>query len=171
MKLNIDSNNFMKALTFTLKWEGGLNDIKGDRGGITNWGLSDAADGSIDGMYYGKPIKDLTKEDAINAYWNRYWKASGCDKKALPEAIALFDASVNCGVKRGIRFAKGDVGWSIMVDRRVDYYVQLVKGNNDFQKFFKGWINRCVDLRKYCEIIENDSTDSSTTYKSEFRSK
>jgi hypothetical protein len=173
---------FIKAMEFTLPWEAGRDrngklradgGLVTDTGGVTKWGISDRADGVVDACYKGKPIKDLTLEDAFEIYKAWYWdvyitlKPINANLDNLPTslAVATFDAGVNCGPNRAVRWlgkaleAKSPT--KALNDLRGAYYFDLVSQDRiKFGPFFKGWNNRLVDLRKYCEVLEQEAQNS-----------
>jgi lysozyme family protein len=151
----------MQAMKFVAKWEGGWANDKADPGGKTNYGISDAGDGTIDGMIDldrdgdgdVKP-EDLTREQALQVYYKFYWLEAGCDKLKLPMAVVVFDTAVNCGTGRAEEFYDVSDTPKSYLGKRIDFYNRLVKKKPQLNKFHKGWINRVVDLRKYAEILE-----------------
>jgi len=76
-------------------WTGGRRGIGACRG--TNWGISAAAYPQLD-------IASLTLEQAQEIYRRDYWDRARCGN--LPPALALlvFDATVNNGASRAIRW-------------------------------------------------------------------
>lgn len=77
--------------------EGGYVDIPADRGGATNFGITEAvarANGYVGAM------RDLPRQQALDIYRHIYWQRPGFDRvAALSSAIAaeLFDTGVNMG--------------------------------------------------------------------------
>lgn len=108
-------DRFNEALTETLKNEGGYNDVQGDAGGATNFGISlrylkdlyksdDWVDLNGDGVIDAKDIKALSKEDAAKIYYKQFWQRQHCDLITHKEvAIKLFDMSVNMGLKQAAK--------------------------------------------------------------------
>lgn len=159
----MNDNNFTRAMKFVGKWEGFYSDDKTDPGGKTKYGISDAGDGTVDGLIDldrdgdgDVKAEDLTWEQALGIYWKFYWKAAGCDKMDAAMAVAVFDAAVNCGVGRATRWATDAPDTETVIKRRILFYSNLVKNNHSLNKYFKGWMNRVVDLRKYCEILSKE---------------
>ena len=149
------NNNFMKAMVFVKKWEGVFSDDSFDPGGKTKYGISDAGDGTIDGLVDGNiKVEELTLEQALQIYYDRYWLAVGADTQPLDWAVAMFDAAVNCGVYRAKDWAKNCDDTREYNERRRAYYYRLVVGNRKFGKYIHGWLNRLVDLNKYCDILK-----------------
>ena len=81
---------FNKAVEVVLAHEAGYVNHPADHGGPTNYGISSTHNPDID-------IEKLTRKDAIEIYWTRYW--SGNNYELLPErtAIKVFDLAVNMG--------------------------------------------------------------------------
>lgn len=163
--------NFNLALTFSLKWEGNYSFDKDDPGGETMLGITDRRDGlvdrkaDIDGDGDGDiPIKDLTLPEVSIIYKREYWDKCGCDKMDNRLAIVCFDSAVNCGVgrtrswldelakaKEKNHLVKDEARW--MIQRRTQYYLDLVKKKPALNKYIKGWLNRVNDLSKYVDIV------------------
>ena len=81
---------FEKAIEVVLEHEGGFVDHPDDKGGATNFGISERYNPGVD-------VANLTREAAIEIYWERYWEGKNYDR--LPErlAIKVFDLAVNMG--------------------------------------------------------------------------
>ena len=93
----IQSLNIDNMLTQLLKHEGGYVNHSADRGGETNWGVTIAV-ARANG--YTGPMRDMTKEQALDIYRKQYFFKPGFDKvMELSPAIAfeLFDTGVNMG--------------------------------------------------------------------------
>jgi lysozyme family protein len=154
-------SNLPQAFAFIAIWEwsnrkdGGYTNDASDPGGETKWGISKKAYPDID-------IKSLTKEEAFLIYERDYWLKAGCDKMEKALAIAVFDSAVNCGVgrtrswlveleKEKERNPQRSARW--MIQRRTQYYLDLVKRKPALNKYIKGWLNRVNDLSKYVDIV------------------
>lgn len=144
-------NNFVKGLEFIRKWEGGWSNDKLDPGGKTMWGITEAV---YLKHYPNNRIEDATPDEAANIYWEDYWLPSGAGEVPFYYGIVLFDTAVNCGVGRAKaldRIAKGDP--EAYINARIQFYTRVVEKNPPQKKFFKGWINRVTDLRKYVDVL------------------
>lgn len=153
-----------EAFNFIAKWEwsnredGGYTNDPTDPGGETKWGISKRAHPDID-------IKSLTKPEAMLIYKVDYWNKCGCDKMEKQLAMVCFDSAVNCGVGRtrswlaelNEKVKAGAVNESRaarwMIQRRTQYYLDLVKKKPALNKYIKGWLNRVGDLSKYIDIV------------------
>jgi lysozyme family protein len=80
-----------------LRREGGFVDHPDDRGGPTNFGITQA---TARAAGYAAAMRDLPRSTAADIYRKRYWLATGFDRvNALAPRIAaeLFDTGVNMG--------------------------------------------------------------------------
>jgi lysozyme family protein len=159
-------NSFTQAIKFTAKWEGGWADDKTDPGGKTSYGISDAGDGTIDGLIDldrdgdgDVAVEELTREEALDIYFKFYWLASGCNDIAaidLGFAVAVFDTAVNCGVSRAKRWLKQAKNVKQFLELRRLHYYAIIENNPSLAKFKKGWLNRLNDLHKYLDILSKE---------------
>ena len=164
-------SNLLKALRFTLKWEGGFSDDKVDPGGLTKYGISDKGDGTLDRLIDlerdGKgdiPVKELTREQAYKIYETFYWIPAGCEALPLAESVAVFDTAVNCGVARAKRWLREAKDLKEFLEKRRMHYYQLADDNPKFHKYINGWTNRLNDLRKYLDILAAEEHLPKGTY-------
>lgn len=172
------SYSFVKAIEFTLPWEtgkekdGSLRKDGGlitDTGGITKYGISDRGDGMVDGKFNGMEIKDLTVDQAMEIYKTKYWDiyislkpvSANLDNLPTALAVAVFDAGVNCGVAYSIRW----LGKALEAKnptkafndlRGARYYDLVTLDRAKYGPVMKGWTNRLTDLRKYCDVLEQN---------------
>lgn len=124
-------DNFQYALEQTLKHEGGYNEVKGDAGGATNYGISlrflkdlhktaHWVDFDKDGDIDAQDIKKLTKADASKIYYTEFWLKNKCDKIIdVNIAAKLFDMSVNMGCRQAARLIQSALklaGYDLTVD-------------------------------------------------------
>lgn len=154
-----------QAFAFIAIWEwgnrkdGGYTNDPVDPGGETKWGISKKSYPDID-------IKSLTKEEALIIYEKDYWLKIGADTMEKKLAIACFDSAVNCGVgrtrswlveleKEKEKNPQRSESWAArwMIQRRTQYYLDLVKKKPALNKYIKGWLNRVNDLSKYVDIV------------------
>jgi lysozyme family protein len=77
--------------------EGGYVNDPNDRGGETIWGITVAVARAFG---YSRPMREMTRDEALQIYRKRYWEQPGFDRLAqIDEALAerLFDIGVNMG--------------------------------------------------------------------------
>lgn len=81
---------FETAIAFVLAHEGGFVDHPDDAGGPTNFGISSHHNPDVD-------VRRLTREEAVEIYWTKYWDGHGFDLLPLEIAVKVFDLAVNLG--------------------------------------------------------------------------
>lgn len=96
-------DNFKMAVNLTLEKEGILSDNKDDAGGLTKYGISQAA-------YPGLDIANLSKEDAIKIYKRDYWDKAQCLELPYPLDVMVFDTAVNHGVIKAVKILQESLG-------------------------------------------------------------
>ncbi|MBZ6383139.1 glycoside hydrolase family 108 protein [Sphingomonas sanguinis] len=95
---------FEESAAHTLGIEGGYSDHPSDRGGATQWGITEAV-ARADG--YTGAMADLPKARALSIYRRLYWDRIGLDWIAAVDrdtAAELFDTAVNMGVGVAVTF-------------------------------------------------------------------
>lgn len=96
---------FEACLTYILKIEGGFVNRPEDKGGPTNFGITQATLSA----YRGKPVsvddvKNLTQPEASSIYEKNFWDAMNLDRvKSQKVALFLFDQGVNAGPQTAVR--------------------------------------------------------------------
>ena len=107
--------NFEIALQFLFPVEGGYVNNKNDKGGPTNMGVTQSTYNSYR-KKKGLPIqnvKNITQKEAINLYYEDYWKVSGADNiEDTNFAVLLFDTAVLHGPYAAKQFydkSNGDI--------------------------------------------------------------
>ncbi|CAB4138739.1 zliS Lysozyme family protein [uncultured Caudovirales phage] len=120
--MNIDN-----MLTQLLKHEGGYVNDPNDRGGETNWGVTIAV--ARDNGYQG-PMRDMTRDQALEIYRRQYFFKPGFDK-VMPHSAAiafeLFDTGVNMGPSVPSRWLQRSL--NALSRQGKDYATITVDGN------------------------------------------
>ena len=95
-----------------LKREGGYVSHPNDKGGATNFGITQKvfSDWLASNAQQYRSVKSLTEDEAIKIYFDLYWTNAKCD--LLPSSVVdiHFDASVNHGVGRAAKLLQGAAG-------------------------------------------------------------
>jgi hypothetical protein len=144
---------FLLCLDITLKFEGvpGKVDDPDDPGGRTAYGVTQKV---YTAFLKPKPSKDvwgISIEEVQAIYHRDYWLRVGAAFRPWPMPLLLFDAAVNHGVSRAIRFladSKGDP--RKYLDCRVAFYHAIVRHRPVSRKYLKGWLRRADTLRAKC---------------------
>jgi lysozyme family protein len=114
--------NFDTCLKWLYEHEGGLTNLKYDRGGLTNKGVTHEEYDHYRRLM-GQPLRSvefITYDEARDIFHTFYWKVLQC--QSLPSGMdnAIFDMGVNNGVvgaaKAAQRVANKLLGKSIVVD-------------------------------------------------------
>lgn len=160
---------FDEAVEFVLASEGGYGWDKHDPGGETNFGVTDRADGTVDGLVDinrdgvgDVSVKGMSRDQAKEVYREQYWKKL---PPGLPDQLAavVFDCAVNTGMSRTIRLLQKAVGvdddgkWGPVsaaalhalgekeailrfCTHRINYYHAL----STFETYGMGWTKRVI---------------------------
>lgn len=107
--------NLPACLNETLAYEGGYQEDKRDRGnangGATNRGITSKTLALSWGRAVTKQdVRDLTLGEATEIYEARYWRPVRGDELPYGLDLSTFDAGVNSGTSRGIKWLQAAVG-------------------------------------------------------------
>ena len=164
---------FEQALPFILRWEGGYVNHPNDRGGATNKGVTQRVYDSWRSQQGlgARDVRQLEDSEMDALYESGYWTPPKCNLLATPLDLVQFDAAVNMGPGRAVRFLQTAVGATpdgnfgpgtqqcladcdadaaliAYCNTREAFYKSLVAKNPTQQVFMKGWMNRLNALRK-----------------------
>lgn len=156
-----NDKNFEKIVELLFGLEGGYNNDPDDKGGATNYGVTqDTFDAwrKMNNLPLASVKNGLTKEEAKNIYYNMYWKESGADKYTDPrDAMALFDMAVTSGPTEAKRvFKQSNENFYEMLDNRQKYFDDIVKHNPSQRKWHEGWTNRLKTLENNANKMIQD---------------
>lgn len=144
---------FANCINFVLKWEGGKSNHPNDPGGRTNRGVTQKAYNQY-AQKQGLPQKDvweLSLPETIQFYYDEYWLIEW-EKLGPALAVCLLDTAINMGMSRALYFlSKCDGDYIKFLQLRLAKYKELVDKNPKLQVFYKGWMNRMTDLRRFAE--------------------
>lgn len=97
--------DFNIAIEKVFKNEGGYNNVKGDNGGATNFGLSLRFLQGIYPDWTEKQVKELTKEAALQIYKQFFWNRTRyCEISNQRIANYVLDCAVNHGPAQANKF-------------------------------------------------------------------
>lgn len=145
------TQKFLRCHAVTAVWEGGWSDHPSDPGGKTMYGVTEA-------VFHewlrkkGRPVRavrSITKEEALEIYFEGYWKPSGGPTLAAGVDLATYDASVNSGVSRGRGWLMASIGGTDhqTVKNICAKRLSFVQGLGNWKVFGKGWGNRIADIQ------------------------
>lgn len=179
-------DKFSVALSFVQKSEGGYSNHKNDRGGATNYGVTNTTfhDAQRLGIISKNivRVKDITKEDAEKIFKEMYWKKIHGDELPRDLSIAVFDMAILSSPERAVRTLQKALGLTPdgVIGPETMLAINNYKGNllddfliargafyrNDVRAhpkqacFLKGWLNRLKNLRKYIDSLPPAEAES-----------
>ena len=145
------TDRFRRAVDYLLALEGGYVDHGADRGGKTNFGISQRS-------YPTLNIARLTRDEAIQIYHRDFWTRLKCDD-ILPERIAgaLFDMGVNSGLGTAAKLLQRAVnasGKPLPVDGRIGPATLALVNSLPPDTLLEAFRREC--LAHYAAIIDRD---------------
>jgi lysozyme family protein len=163
------NDKFKKALTKTLGLEGGFSNHENDKGGPTNFGITESK--AREHGFKGS-MEDLTLNQASEIYYKDYWKKEFEDFGSLVSSF-LFDCCVNHGyggmssiLQRSINMlTKNNVKvdsyagkqtyssalklnqeklYVMLNSCRVQYFLNICEKNESQESFIFGWLKNRI---------------------------
>lgn len=168
-------SRFMYCFHKVLGHEGGFANHRYDRGGRTNYGVTQKT--------YDEFCRSVGREtcdvrdiamDEVELIYFRYWRDAGCDRLPEPLDLFVFDCAINSGVPRAIKLLQRALGvnddgiWgprtnyalevhighdrihelaNAYLDERLGWYDEIIERDPKQSVFAKGWVNRVENLR------------------------
>lgn len=98
-------SRFDECFKKVLNVEGGYSDHPSDKGGKTNYGITEATLNAAykTGLVKHNDIKKLTVDEAKTIYKANYWDKCKCDMLPVPLDYLVFDAAVNHGTGAAVK--------------------------------------------------------------------
>ena len=155
--------NYTDIIKATIQREGGYNNIEGDAGGETKFGITKKSYPTLD-------IANLTEEQAIEIYRKDFIEKVNLHFLTNEKIFAkVFDVGVNMNPARAIRFLQEVVGAKVdgvlgaetanlanssdeklVIDGvrklQILHYAKRVTNDQTQAKFMLGWVNRAYAL-------------------------
>jgi lysozyme family protein len=180
-----------KALEFTLKNEGGFSNHPADKGGPTNWGITQKRYSEFLGRSASaQDVKNMPRDHALKIYEKHYWNPLNLEKVSIQEvATCIFDMGVLCGTGTSAKRAQAVVG--VIQDGKIgpktldainecnpkffiedfadlskQYFQSIVNRNSSQKAFLKGWLARAQRLKALASKVgdpEKDETPKDDT--------
>lgn len=155
--------NFNQVMLHIFEVEGGYVDHPRDPGGATNMGITIGTLSRWRGQSVTKEdVRNLTKMEAKNIYFNYYWEEVDCDDWPSGLDLLMMDACVNSGPRASVRWlqralsvetdgvlgpvTKGAVRSSQslldLIRACIDERRKSVRSFRNYDVFGRGWENR-----------------------------
>jgi lysozyme family protein len=163
--------DYRDAIKKVLQHEGGFVNHPNDKGGPTNWGVTQKTYNEYMSKITGRPyqstldeIKSMPIGNAINIYKFLYWdKMSGDKIKKYAIAAAIFDQAINRGttaaVKQAQRVLKNNFNYPSIAEDGVAGAGTLTALNTiDEAKFLNSYLQESI--LAYKKIVQNNPTQT-----------
>lgn len=142
--------NFEQAVALVLKHEGGFVDDPDDKGGMTNFGITE---GAFLSFYKRTPSHEeminLTVQQAKEIYKSSYWNPFHFDSEPNQKfATVAFNMAVLRGPVSISKFLLSKSALEIIIDSQIKFII-IARNNPTQIKFLLGWINRTHELLRY----------------------
>lgn len=141
-----------EAITAILKREGGYVDCADDKGGPTNFGVTQTTLADWRGHPVSKEdVRALTETEARAIYRKNYITNPGFDKITDER---LFNLVVDCAVNHGVERARNwyselprdESAYVKLLARRIRFYGQIISKNPSQSVFASGWLSRVSEF-------------------------
>ena len=176
-------DRFEKFLDYIFEVEGGYTNDENDRGGATNFGITEEEAREFG---YTGDMKDLTKDFAKNIYLKKYYLGNKLDKILNNKvALSIFDWAVNSG-GNGTKNAQIAINQLTNANLDVDgiignktlealnvadpekflevyhnlqriYYKGKVEADRTQERFLTGWLNRVQRKEEYLKDWDKEN--------------
>ena len=114
------NTTFEEIIEVVLAHEGGFVDDPDDRGGATNWGVTQAVwEDFLEDEFTSEDVRNFSREQAIELYREEFWKPSQAEKLQEEIREVYFDMCVNHGQRNAVKILQTAVnvkGGSLVVD-------------------------------------------------------
>lgn len=143
---------FEKVHKLTADFEGTWSNHAKDPGGKTMYGITEATyhDWLREQGRRARAVRLISREEAVEIYYTRYWLPAGCDKLHLGVDRMVYDAAVNSGVGQARRWLIASIGGTdaktiaAIASRRLAFLRRL----NTWPVFGKGWTRRVNAMKE-----------------------
>jgi type VI secretion system secreted protein VgrG len=164
--------DFLTALAYTLKHEGGWSNDPDDPGGATNHGIT-LKTAQRHGIMTKAALREITQQQVAMIYRTDYWRFDGLDDQRV--ATKIFDMGVNIGLKKAIEYLQTVLVWTGTENLAIDglpgaltiaaanatnpqtlldqlcikqekHYLSIVERRPASKKFLKGWLRRAKEI-------------------------
>lgn len=171
---------FLACLKSVLGIEGGVSNVAGDHGGLTNAGVTQRTYDAWRASHSLplQPVTMISATEVQQLYWEDYWGAAQCDRFPAPVDAIVFDMAVNSGPKQALMTLQGTmniakdgvIGPKTMgaiasyqpltladqyLDARERFYYDICARDPSQQKFLSGWVNRVNTLGKQLGVARS----------------
>lgn len=151
---------FDECLAFVFGAEGGFSNDRFDRGGPTQYGITQATYNAYRTRHHlsVQSVAGITKDEARSIYFNDYWKAPCFAELPAPLDLVCFDAGVNCGPGNAARWLQSALG--VTVDGQIGSHTLTAVNRDQESGILPSVVSACLDERRahYDRICKTDPT-------------
>lgn len=170
----VSNDRFQQCVEYIFEYEGGFINDERDRGGATNMGITIGTLSDWRGHKVTvQDVIDLTREEALEIYYKRYWLPCECDVLPVPYDLLVFNFAVNAGnfasqkqvqdalTKMGYNIGPldGDIGPKTFAAlMQVDPHTLVMRLRDEYEAYYRqaptahvhlnGWLNRLAKVTK-----------------------
>jgi lysozyme family protein len=150
---------FHKVMQFILRpdIEGGYSNHPKDPGGATNYGITQRTYDYWREKHglEKQPVSNCTKLEALDIYWEEYWKQEW-ENLEFGIAAVLMDTAVNMGPTAAARLYKqGNGTVKEILEARRKLYRKIVEVRPTSSVFMRGWMARVDKLQEFVDANKN----------------
>jgi len=167
-----------ECLKYILKQEGGYVNNPFDRGGATNYGITQKTYNTYltRCQLPLRSVEEIDMHEVSMIYQQEYWDKCKCSDIPQPLDLIVMDSAVQHGVSRASKWLQQCVGVTVdgvigkdslyslhnmvvskrlkeVIDKyinlRLSFYTQIIRNDPTQGKFAKGWKNRMDSLINY----------------------
>jgi len=153
-------DRFRDCLEFVLLREGRVSKHKADRGGLTNYGITQK---TYDAWRTRRgltlcSVREIDMSEVRGIYQGEYWEPAKCRLLWCPLDLVVFDSAVQHGPGRASRWLQQVVGAE--QDGRIGPRTLTSLANYTNENGKRGTAQHYMDIRSafYEQIIDNDPT-------------
>ena len=149
-------DRFTVCVERVLKHEGGESNHKYDRGGKTNYGISQYIFKVMrrDGLTQATDVYDITRKEAIAAYKKYFWDDYSCRYYKEGLDYFIFDTVINHSVAAVQQITIDGLSLDTLYTNRQIYYRRIVRNDASQAVFLKGWLDRAEEVYKQALLDE-----------------
>lgn len=170
-------SRFDECYKIVRELEGGYADEKHDKGGPTNYGVTQETynDWLEAGGESVRSVKEITESEVKDIYME-YWRDAKCSYIPKPVDLLVFSTAIHSGPKRSIKLLQNCLGVTpdglfgpithlslneeiaamgvkhvceLYLQELQYWYLEIVRRDHKQRKFLNGWLNRLEHLKNH----------------------
>lgn len=151
------ASNFPACMRAVLKYEGGKVDDPRDPGGRTNQGVTQRTynDWRRSRALLPMDVYKMADSERDAIYRRLYWDAVGGDMLGVGFDLVVFDAAVNSGVGRALKWRAGVKALRLLpaINAYCDKRLHFLQRLTTWHIYRRGWSRRVADVRARAKLM------------------